>query len=47
MLSFKSFQAARATIAGRESVRMIQKRQILGQTANTSTFCNFVNSMAV
>ncbi|MBP9776476.1 MAG: hypothetical protein KBD36_01335 [Alphaproteobacteria bacterium] len=25
MLSFKSFQAARATIAGRESVRMIQK----------------------
>lgn len=46
MLGFKSFQAARATIAGIESVRMIQKGQIVGQTANPSAFCNFVNLMA-
>jgi len=46
MLGFKSFQAARATIAGIESVRMVQKGQILGQTANASAFCNFVNLMA-
>lgn len=46
MLGFKSFQAARATIAGIESVRMIQKGQIVGQTANSSAFSNFVNLMA-
>ena len=46
MLGFKSFQAARITIAGIESVRMIQKGQIVGQTANPSAFCNFVNLMA-
>ena len=46
MLGFKSFQAARATFAGIESVRMIQKGQILGQTANASAFSNFVDLMA-
>lgn len=41
-LGFKSFQSAKATIDGIESVRMIQK----GQTANNSAFSNFVNLMA-
>ena len=45
-LGFKCFHAARATIAGIESVRMIQKGQITGQTANTSSYNNFVNLMA-
>ena len=41
-LGFKSFQSAKATIDGIESVRMIQK----GQTANNSAFSNFVSLMA-
>lgn len=45
-LGFKCFHAARATIDGIENVRMIQKGQITGQTANTSSYNNFVNLMA-
>jgi putative transposase len=45
-LGFKSFQSAKATIDGIESVRMIQKGQIKGQTANNSAFSNFVSLMA-
>lgn len=45
-LGFKSFGSARATIEGIESVRMIQKGQINGQTANNSSFGNFVSLMA-
>ncbi len=39
MLGFKSFYSAKATIAGIENIRMIQKRQIIG--SNVSTFENF------
>ena len=39
-------EPARATIDGIESVRMIQKGQITGQTANASSYNNFVNLMA-
>jgi putative transposase len=45
-LGFKSFQSAKATIEGIESVRMVQKGQIKGQTANNSAFSNFVSLMA-
>lgn len=45
-LGFKSFQSAKATIEGIESVRMIQKGQIKGQTVNNSSFHNFVSLMA-
>ncbi len=45
-LGFKCFYAAQATIAGIESVRMIQKGQITRQIANQSAFSNFVNLMA-
>jgi putative transposase len=45
-LGFKCFHAARATLDGIESVRMIQKGQITGQTANASSYNNFVNLMA-
>ena len=37
-LGFKCFHSAQATIAGIESVRMIQKGQITGQTKNQSSF---------
>ena len=46
MLGFKAFHSAKATINGIESVRIIQKGQILGQTANQSSFQNFVALMA-
>jgi putative transposase len=46
MLGFKCFHSAQATIAGIESVRMIQKGQIAGQTKNSSSFRNFANLMA-
>ena len=45
-LGFKCFHSARETISGIESVRMIQKGQITGQTKNQSSFKNFVNLMA-
>jgi len=45
-LGFKCFHSARATIGGIESVRMIQKGQIKGQTRNQSSFRNFANLMA-
>lgn len=41
MLGFKSFRSARIIIAGIESIRMIQKRQIIGANDNVSTFENF------
>ena len=44
-LGFKNFHSAKATIAGIESVRMIQKGQIIGQTANNSSYRNFVSLM--
>ncbi len=46
MLGFKSFHSARVTLSGIESIRMIQKGQIIGQTRNPSVFNNFVNLMA-
>ncbi len=46
MLGFKNFQAAKQTLAGIESVRMIQKGQIIGQKASNSAFSNFVQLMA-
>ena len=45
-LGFKYFHSARETISGIESVRVIQKGQITGQTKNQSSFKNFVNLMA-
>ncbi len=45
MLGFKSFNSARRTIAGIESVRMIQKGQIIGQTKSQFSFQNFVALM--
>ena len=45
-LGFKCFLSASATIGGIESVRMIQKGQITGQTKNSSSFINFANLMA-
>ncbi|WP_156956691.1 hypothetical protein [Candidatus Odyssella acanthamoebae] len=40
------FYSARETISGIENIRMIQKGQILGQTASQSAFLNFVTLMA-
>jgi transposase-like protein len=45
-LGFKNFYSARETIAGIENIRMVQKGQILGQTACQSSFANFANLMA-
>ena len=45
-LGFKCFHSASATIGGIESVRMIQKGQIAGQTKNPSSYQNFVKLMA-
>ena len=44
-LGFKCFHSASDTIEGIESVRMIQKGQITGQTKNSSSFRNFANLM--
>jgi len=41
MLGFKSFFSAKATIAGIENIRMIQKKQIIGANNNLSAFDNF------
>jgi len=46
LLGFKNFQSAKATISGIENIRMIQKGQILGQTACQSAFKNFAHLMA-
>jgi len=45
-LGFKNFYSARETISGIENIRMIQKGQIIGQTASQSSFSNFANLMA-
>ena len=39
------FHSASDTIEGIESLRMIQKGQITGQTKNSSSFRNFANLM--
>ncbi len=41
MMGFKSFRAAKLTLGGIESVRMIQKGQLHGLNTNTSTFEKF------
>jgi putative transposase len=46
MLGFKSFRSAKITIAGIESIRIIQKGQIIGSNNNVSTFENFKMLMA-
>ena len=45
MLGFKSFESAEATLAGIESIRMIQKGQIIGQEKAQSSYNNFVDLM--
>jgi transposase-like protein len=45
-LGFKNFYSAKETISGIENIRMIQKGQILGQTACQSSFNNFAALMA-
>src|SRR3989338_2503221 len=44
MLGFKSFHAAKQTLSGIESVRMILKGQLLGQNASNCAFFNFVQT---
>ena len=44
-LGFKSFESAEATLAGIESIRMIQKGQIIGQEKAQSSYNNFVDLM--
>ena len=46
MLGFKNFHSAQTTIAGIESVRMIQKGQITGTEKNNSSWNGFVKLMA-
>ena len=45
-LGFKNFYSAKETISGIENIRMIQKGQIIGQTASQFAFNNFVTLMA-
>lgn len=45
MHGFKSFNSARRTIAGIESIRMIQKGQIIGQQKSLFSYHNFVALM--
>ena len=45
-LGFKNFHSAKVTIMGIENIRMIQKGQIVGQTASNISFYNFANLMA-
>jgi transposase-like protein len=45
-LGFKNFYSAKETISGIENIRMIQKGQILGQSACQSSFNNFAALMA-
>ena len=46
MLGFKNFHSAQTTIAGIESVRMIQKGQITGNEKSNSSWNGFVKLMA-
>jgi transposase-like protein len=46
MLGFKNFYSAKETLSGIENIRMIQKGQIIGQSASHSAFSNFVSLMA-
>ena len=46
MLGFKNFQSAKTTIAGIESIRMIQKGQIIGTEKNNNVWDNFTVLMA-
>jgi len=46
MLGFKNFYSAKETISGIENIRMIQKGQIIEQTASQSAFSNFAALMA-
>jgi putative transposase len=46
MLGFKNFHSAQTTIAGIESVRMIQKGQITGTEKSNSSWNGFVKLMA-
>lgn len=45
-LGFKNFHSAKATIAGIENIRIIQKGQIYGHNPALSTFHNFAALMA-
>ncbi len=45
-LGFKNFYSAKETISGIENIRMIQKGQILGQSASQTAFRNFASLMA-
>ena len=45
-LGFKNFYSAKVTIMGIENIRMIQKGQIIGQTASNASFHNFANLLA-
>ena len=45
-LGFKNFHSAEQTISGIENIRMIQKGQIIGQTASNASFKNFAALMA-
>ena len=45
MLGLKSFRSAKITLAGIESVRMIQKGQVYGFNKNKSAFENFAMLM--
>jgi putative transposase len=45
MLGFKSFNSAKNTLAGIESIHMIKKGQIRGYDSSKSVFCNFVTLM--
>jgi putative transposase len=46
MLGFKTFQSAKTTLSGIETIRMIQKGQILGQLPSQFAFSNFASLMA-
>jgi putative transposase len=46
MLGFKNFYSAKTTIAGIESIRMIQKGQIVGTEKNNNAWDNFTTLMA-
>jgi len=46
MLGFKNFYSAKTTIAGIESIRMIQKGQIVGTEKNNNAWNNFTALMA-
>tara|TARA_B100000614_G_C14177384_1_gene339792 strand:- start:8 stop:148 length:141 start_codon:yes stop_codon:yes gene_type:complete len=45
MLGFKNFCSAKATLAGIESVRMIQKGQLIGTEKNNNSCNAFVKLM--